>query len=123
MKKTKRTPQWKCPEPLWEVLSGIVKTPAPSPKGGRPPSDLRSIVDGIYYVLKSGISWNHMPPCFASSSTCHRYFQKWQKEGVFQLVWAECLARYDDDIGIDWNKLNIDSSHVKSPLGGEKNRS
>jgi transposase len=92
-------------------------------KGGRPPSDLREVVDGIYFVLKTGIAWKEMPPCFASSSTCHRYFQSWQQKGVFELLWAECIFRYDDEFGLDWKKLAIDSSQTKSPLGGEKNQS
>jgi hypothetical protein len=48
--------------------------------------------------------------------------QEWQEQGVFQMAWAECLARYDQEFGIDWSKLNIDSSQAKAPLGGKKNR-
>ena len=119
----KKTPRWQCPDPLFEILSSIVPPKRKSRKGGRPPVELRKVIDGIFYVIKTGIVWKDMPPCFASASTCHRYFQNWQKEGVFQLLWCECLSRYDDEFGIKWKKLNIDSSQVKAPLGGEKNRS
>ncbi len=118
----KKTSRLECPEALWEILQALIPTKNPSRKGGRPFADPRKIVDGIFYVLRTGICWNDMPRAYASSSTCHRYFQEWQEQGVFQAAWAECLARYDEELGIDWSKLNIDSSQVKAPLGGEKNR-
>ncbi len=122
MKKSTKSPRWQCPEPIWELIKAIAPTRTISYKGGRPPADLRKVVDGIFYVLKTGIVWKDMPPCFASSSTCHRYFQQWQELGIFQVIWSECLSRYDDELGIDWSMLNVDSSQAKAPLGGEKNR-
>lgn len=116
----KRNPRWKCPEEIYQILKSLIPERSRSSKGGRPPADLRKVVDGIFYVVRTGIKWQDMPPCFASSSTCHKYFQEWSKEGVFQMLWSEALARYDDRFGIDWKKLNIDSSQIKSPLGGEK---
>lgn len=122
LKISNKTPRWQCPESLWEIMKSFIPDKPRSPKGGRPPSDLRKVVDGIFYVIRTGIVWKDMPPCFASASTCHRYFQEWQAQGVFQMIWAECLARYDEELGIDWKKLNIDTSQAKAPLGGEKNR-
>lgn len=123
MKKIIKTPRWKCPEPLWEIIQSFIPKKDISPKGGRPQADLRKVVDGIFYVIKTGIVWKDMPPCFASASTCHRYFQMWQQQEIFSMIWAECLCRYDNELGIDWKKLNIDSSQTKAPLGGEKNQS
>lgn len=121
MKKSKSN-RFECPEPLWEILQSFITPKVISPKGGRPPANLRKVADGIFYVIRTGIVWKDLPPGFASSSTCHRYFQEWESEGVFQLAWIECLNRYDSELGIDWKKLNIDSSQAKAPLGGEKNR-
>ncbi|WP_369696382.1 transposase [Oligoflexus tunisiensis] len=59
-------------------MESLVPTVVVSPKGGRPPiRRLRRIADGIFYKLRTGCQWNAMPPCFGSSSTVHRYFQKW----------------------------------------------
>ena len=118
----KKSSRLECPEPLWKILEAFIPVKKVSPKGGRPSADLRKVVDGIFYAIRTGIPWNDMPRAYASSSTCHRYFQEWQEQGVFQMAWAECLARYDEEFGIDWSKLNIDSSQAKAPLGGEKNR-
>jgi len=68
----KKTPRWRCPDPLFEILSSIVPPKERSKKGGRPPVQLRKVIDGIFYVIKTGIIWKDMPPCFASASTCHR---------------------------------------------------
>lgn len=109
-----KTPRWQCPEPLWEILKGLIIVKKPSRLGGRPPSELRKVVDGIFYVIRTGIAWKDMPPCFASSSTCHRYFQRWQREKIFQFSWEQCLALYDDEWGIDVNHLSSTSSQNSS---------
>jgi transposase len=116
----KKLSRLESPEPLWKILEAFIPVKKVSHQGGRPSADLRKVVDGIFYAIRTGIPWSDMPRAYASSSTCHRYFQEWQEQGVFQMAWAECLARYDKEFGIDWSKLNIGSSQAKAPLGGEK---
>ena len=114
--------KWKCPDYIWEELKKILHKYVASPLGGRPPVNQRAVADGIFYVLKTGIQWKAMPSEFPSGSTCHRYFQTWVRDGVFLKLWQTGVARYEERKGIDWKKLNIDSSQTKAPLGGEKNR-
>ncbi len=114
--------KWKCPDELWKELKEILPNYTPNPLGGRPPRDTKEVADGIFYVLKTGIQWKAMPSEFPSGSTCHKHFQQWRRDGVFQKLWAKGLEKYDDLRGIDYRKMNIDTSHSKSPLGGEKNR-
>lgn len=61
-----------------------------------------------------------MPRVFGSSSTVHRYFQKWVASGVFAELWRLALEEYDDLRGIKWDHQSIDSTSLKAPLGGEK---
>lgn len=42
---------------------------------GRPGIELDRGLNGIYYVLKTGIQWNGLPRCFGSYSAVHRLFQ------------------------------------------------
>jgi putative transposase len=40
-------------------------------------------MEGILYVLKTGIPWRALPRCFGPATTLHDWFQEWAAEGVF----------------------------------------
>jgi transposase len=42
------------------------------------------VLDGIFYVLRTGCQWKAVPPEFGSGSSLHRYFQHLVKRGVFK---------------------------------------
>ena len=91
-------------------------------QAGRRPLNLRTVADGIFYVLRTGIQWKAVPREFGSGSSLHRYFQFWVEAGVFWQLWQQGLLEYDDLEGIQWDWQSIDAGKVKSPLGGKKNR-
>ena len=83
---------------------------------------VRQVMDGIFYVLRTGCQWKALPREYGSGSTVHRYFQEWTEQGVFGKAWRRMLKRYDRRRGIGWNWQSVDGSMTKAPLGGEKNR-
>ena len=93
-----------------------------SKKGGRPRLQWRRVLDGIFYVLRTGCQWKAMPPEFGSGSGVHNYFQLLVRRGIFTKLWEEALREYDDIHGIDWKWQSMDGAMTKAPLGGEKNR-
>jgi putative transposase len=117
-----KCPSWRIPDGLWERMQSFLPKYRKSPKGGRPREDSRKIMDGIYYILRTGCQWKAAPREFGSGSTLHRYFQEWAHRGVFHNLWKYCLRRYDDLRGIQWKWQSIDGSTTKAPLGGGKNR-
>lgn len=55
--------------------------------GGRPrTTDLRAIVNAIFYVLRSGCSWRMLPRDFPPYQTVYMYFKQWEKDGVWEKV-------------------------------------
>jgi putative transposase len=88
----------------------------------RPRVNLRKVLDGVFYVLRTGCQWQALPREYGSGSTVHRYFQEWTRRGVFGKAWRRMLERYDQRRGIGWDWQSIDGSMTKAPLGGEKNR-
>jgi len=42
----------------WEYLKPMLPKPA---KRGRPRTDLRPMLDAIFYVVKGGIQWRYLP--------------------------------------------------------------
>ena len=107
---------------FWRLIEPLLPRYATSPHGGRPRVNRRRVMDGIFYVLRTGCQWKALPREFGSGSTVHRYFQEWVQCGVFGKAWRQMLRRYDRRRGIGWNWQSVDGSMTKAPLGGEKNR-
>src|SRR5258708_530959 len=70
-------------------------------KGGRPPLPWRLILDGIFFVLRTGCQWKAIPKAFGSGSSLHRYFQSLVRRRLFRKLWRMALEEYDDLKGID----------------------
>ena len=107
------------PDDLWmEVQPLLPREKAPG-TNGRPVVPFRKVLDGILYVLRTGCQWKALPAEYGSGSTCHRRFQEWVRNGVFQKLWLKLLERYDELRGIKWEWQSLDSLTVKAPLGGK----
>jgi len=56
-------------------------------RGGRPRSaDLRTIVNGILYLNRTGCQWRMLPPNFGPWPTVHDYYRHWRRDGVWQRI-------------------------------------
>lgn len=113
---------FRMPEEMWNRLEGLLPKFRKSKKGGRPRLDWRQVLDGIFYVLRTGCQWKALPPEFGSGSSAHRYFQLLVQRGLFRDIWMTALEEYDDLHGLDWKWQSMDGAMTKAPLGGEKNR-
>jgi len=104
---------------LWERIKRLLPDYPVSPKGGRPRADLRKVVDGLFYCLRTGCQWKAIPPELCPGSTVHAYFQEWVELGIFEKLWALALEEYDEREGLDWRWQSVDGAITKAPLGGE----
>ncbi len=58
-----------------------------SPKQvGRGRADVKEVINGIMYVVKSGCSWRSMPNDLPHWSTVYGYFNRWSKSGLWQMI-------------------------------------
>lgn len=105
---------------FWERIQAVLPKYPTSPKGGRPRKDLRRIVDGLFYCLRTGCQWKAIPPELCPGSTAHDYFQDWVGRGVFEELWALALEEYDELKGLEWEWQSADGAMTKAPLGGPK---
>jgi putative transposase len=117
-----RGSSWRMSDAFWRHLMLLLPKYRISRLGGRPRADVRKVMDGIFYVLRTGCQWKALPREYGSGSTVHRYFQEWTERGVFGKAWRRMLEHYDRRRGIGWNWQSVDGSMTKAPLGGEKNR-
>lgn len=79
---------------------------------GRPWSDPQDVLNGILWVLRTGAPWKDLPERYPSSSTCHRWFQRWTRDGVWPRILRELSC------GLDLSESFIDGSFVPAKKGG-----
>ena len=65
----------------WKVIEKIID---PQKRNRR--HDLRTIMDAILYLNKTGCQWRMIPMEFAPWQTVYYYFRKWKLEGVFEYI-------------------------------------
>jgi len=118
--------EFRISDTLWERLEPQlpVHTPKAHPLGchrQRVPD--RQVLDGIFFVLRTGCHWKALSATgICSGSTAHARFQEWVQAGVFAKLWDVALQDYEDLIGLDFDWMALDGSLHKAPLGGKKNR-
>jgi transposase len=107
-------------EALWHAIAPLLPEHKPSPKGGRPPVSNRACLEGIIFVLKSGMPWQMLPTRlgYGSGSTCWRRFHAWTQLGV----WPELHRRLVRVLGrrgtLNLERAVIDSASVRALKGG-----
>jgi len=114
---------WIIPDSLWERMEPLLpKRKRRRRYPGRKPLEWRRVMDGIFYVLRTGCQWKAAPREFGFGSSLHRYFQQLVAAGLFERLWKLALEEYDALKGIQWEWQSIDGAMTKARLGGEKNR-
>lgn len=112
---------WEVPDPLWdEVIAPLLEEIYPPADTGRPRVDLRRVLNGIIYQMRSGCQWNHLPREFGSDSSVHRWFQRFVADGVFETIWAALVDACDDLGGVEWQWQAADGVLGKARFGGTR---
>jgi transposase len=90
--------------------------------GGRPrKTDLRDVVDAIFYLLRTGCQWRYLPKDFPPKSTVWRYYDEWRQLGTLQAIHDTLrdAVRKQDKPGKPRRTASIDSQSVDTTSGGE----
>ena len=99
---------------LWEQIEPLLPSEPPKPKGGRPRIPDRQALNGIVFVLKTGIPWEDLPQEMGCGSgmTCWRRLRDWQQAGVWDRLHRLILDRLRQADRIDsdvWTPFGSDS--------------
>jgi len=103
-------------EDEWERLKGYFEEGKRKGKG-RPRSDLRTMLNGIIWIARSGAAWRDMPERYGAYTTVYGWFKKWEESGLF--------AKILEDWGLeaDLQDMSLDSTSSKAhpaAAGGKK---
>jgi transposase len=105
---------------LWEVVAPLLPRRRAQPKGGRPWVDDRATLNGILYVLRTGIPWKYLPTelGWGSGVTCWRRLREWQRRGVWKRLHRVMLERLAAADALDWTRASLDSRSLAAKKGG-----
>ncbi len=87
----------------WEILKPLL----PKPKGfGHPIEvDLTEIINGVFYVQRTGCQWEMMPHDLPPYTTVYRYFHKWQRRGIWEQMHAQVRQKLRTQLETDQDSL------------------
>ena len=106
--------QWACLAPL------LPPGPAPGHPGRPRTVDLRTVVNAILYVTRTGCQWAALPRDLPNPNTVYWYYRKWLDDGTWEAV-LDALrrqVRHAADRLPHPSVAIIDSQSVKTTKGG-----
>ena len=102
----------------WQVISPLlpVKT-----KGTH---CLRSIIDGLLYLIKTSCPWRYLPPCFPPWQAIYYHFRRFNSTGVFNKALSELRKQVRNKEGKSEqpSAAVIDSQSVRTAAGIHQNK-
>ena len=80
------------------------------PKRGRPPRDHRRVLDGVFWIARTGAQWRDLPDYFGSWSSVYRQFRRWTLSGLWDLL----LEALNDTEAVSDSLQMIDSTIIRA---------
>ncbi|WP_230078493.1 IS5 family transposase, partial [Xanthomonas oryzae] len=104
----------------WKRIESLIPQVKPSPKGGRPRLSDQQALNGIIYVLRTGIPWEELPweLGYGSGMTCWRRLRDWQVSRVWHRLHQVLLAELRRADTLDMSRASLDAASVAFPPGG-----
>jgi transposase len=68
----------------WDIFEPFV-----APGGlrkGRPAGDHRRVLDGIFWITRTGAAWRDLPEYFGKFGSVHRQFRRWSVSGLWDVI-------------------------------------
>ncbi len=108
---------WEVDDALWEEIRPALVVAKPRLTPGRPRRHDRAIFNGLIWLARTGSQWQQLPRRYGPKSTVHDRLVEWVTHGCLERAWALLLARYDEEIGLQWEWQAADGCLIKAPLG------
>jgi len=86
----------------------VIEPLLPNKPRGVPRVDDRRVLNGIFWVLRSGAPWGDLPERYGPRTTCYNRFNRWQQAGVRDRLMDAISAAYDSEIQM------IDSTSIRA---------
>src|SRR5205823_3099786 len=99
----------------WRVIEPLL----PNKPRGVPRVDDRRLLNGIFWVLRSGAPWRDLPERYGPRTTCYNRFVRWRKAGVWDRLMDAITIAHDGDIQmIDSTSVRVHQQAATGQKGG-----
>ena len=92
-------------EAEWRLIEPLL----PNKPRGVARVDDRRVINGIFYVLRTGSPWRDLPERYGPYTTVYNRFNRWSRQGV----WHDIFKALTGHSGI-YSSAAIDSTSVKA---------
>jgi transposase len=99
----------------WRVIAPLL----PNKPRGVARVDDRRVLNGIFWVLRSGSPWLDLPERYGPYTTCYNRFRRWTKAGVWDRIMDAITDAYGGDVRmIDGTSFRVHhaAATLKKPL-------
>lgn len=93
--------EWACFEPFVRVRGA---------HSGRRPKDHRLVLDGIFWLARTGAQWRDLHEHFGKWSSVYRQFRRWTLAGLWELL----LEALNETEGVGESVQMIDSAIIRA---------
>jgi transposase len=99
----------------WELIRPFLEQ-NDSPKGRKAKYPKREVMNAIFYLIRSGCSWRHLPHDFPPWYAVYTQFSRWRNRGVFENMHDKTKAIIREFLGRNGKASGaiIDSQSVKT---------
>ena len=87
----------------WSVIEPLL----PTKRRGVKPKKNRRVLNGIFWVLRTGAPWRDMPERYGPYTTAYNRFNRWRKAGIWDRLMDAIVKAHNGDVQM------IDSSIVR----------
>jgi transposase len=119
---TPRIPRHQLTDDQWNLIADLF--PTRNCKTGRRSRDRRTILNAIFWVLRTGAPWRDLPIEFGPWSTVWDFFNKWNNSGIFDEVLRRlrsCVVPHGDSPAELWCIDGTSIRAARCSSGGGKN--
>jgi transposase len=80
---------------LTDLEWSAIKPFLPNKPRGVPRVKDRRVLNGIFWVLRSGAPWRDLPQAFGPYTTCYNRFVRWRRAGVWERIMNALASAHD----------------------------
>lgn len=102
-----------------DMLCKLLPDHPARPKGGRPRTDKRKAIAGIFWILDNGAKWKDLPREFGTESSVYRAFQRWVEMGALEELLTRGGSMVEERKGFKLYECFIDGTFAKAKGGGD----
>jgi len=107
----------------WALIAPFF--PAFSQMRGRPWKDHRCVLNGVFWILRSGAPWRDLPERYGAWKTVYNRYRRLCKDGTIDRILKALQLKLDAHGHLDWELGCVDGTNIrasKSAAGASKKR-